>query len=105
MKAEELKLYNKYRNINYPNREFIYIGNYYKDYCFLFKYSNIKFSYLKNNGFDPDKIVKDLNLEVYFDKYGIKSIKGYSLNFYSKKSVEMYFKLDLKNKLKNIINR
>jgi hypothetical protein len=106
MKVEQLKLYNKYKHINNPDREFIYIGNDNDgDYWFLFKNSNhLSFSSLKDYGFNPSQIVKDLNLEI-INRYGEKCIKGYSWEIYSKKDIEKYFKPILKDKLKNIINR
>ena len=108
MKVKELKLYNKYKNINNPDKEYIYIGignngfywflNENEDY-------NLLFTYLKNNGFDPDKIIKDLNLETYTNIVGIKYIKGYNIFFYSKYDIKTYFKPILKDKINNILNR
>ena len=109
MDINNLKLYNKYKDINLPDREFIFIGYIYNIncYCFLIenKILNTPFSSLKNNGFDPDKIVKELNLEIYFNKNGFKYIKGYYLCFFTKQSVEKHFKPLLKDKLYNILNR
>mgnify|MGYP006935472574 CR=1 FL=1 len=111
MKVEELKLYNKYKNINIPNRELIYIGiskdSYY--YWFLFKSKNNELSIQQLNQYifdldKIDKIVNDLNLET-LTKYGNKYIKGYEWSFGSKEQIEKYIKPDLKNKLYNIINR
>jgi hypothetical protein len=108
MKVEDLKLYNKYKNINIPNRELIYIGiskdSYY--YWFLFKSKNNELSIQQLNQyiFDLDKIVNDLNLET-LTKYGNKYIKGYEMCFGSKEQIEKYIKTLLKNKLNNIINR
>ena len=107
MKVEQLKLYNKYKHINNPDKEFIYIGNDNdSDYWFLYKNSNhLSFSSLKDYGFNPSQIIKDLNLEICFNEYGNKFIKGYYYIFYSKVGVEEFFKPILKDKLKNIINR
>mgnify|MGYP007100077850 CR=1 FL=1 len=107
MKPEQLKLYNKYKNINYPTIEFIYIGITNNHYIFLYKNEiiNLSFSNLNVYGLNPDKIAKDLNLETFIDGYGIKSIKNYSWEIYTKESIEKYFKPHLKDKLKNIINR
>mgnify|MGYP006935472601 CR=1 FL=1 len=108
MKPEELKLYNKYKDINNPNRELIYVGiNNENYYSFLFKNENFNttFSYLKYFGLDPDKIVKDLNLETFINEDGNKYIKGYEWEFYVKKRIETYFKPHLKDKINNIINR
>ena len=108
MKVENLKLYNKYKNINYPTIELIYVvidnENY---YTFLYKNQDfdISFSYLKDYGLDLDKIVKDLNIETFINKNGNKLIKGYDVFFYSKEYIKKYLKLILKDKLKNIINR
>ena len=106
MKVEDLKLYNKYKNIYFSTIEFIYIGIDNKNkYWFLYKNEDciLKFSTLKR--FDPDKIVKDLKLKTYIDIYGKKYIEGYGYTFYSKKHIKQYFKPILKDKLKNIINR
>ena len=109
MKIKELKLYNKFKYINVSNKEFIYIGNGDNNYFYWFIYKNnnynISFSLLKRYGFDPDKIVKELNLETGFDVYGNKYIKGYCFTFYSKQQIEKYVKPLLKDKLNNIINR
>jgi hypothetical protein len=90
MKVEKLKLYNKYKNINYPDIEFIYIGiDKHKNYCFLFKTNkNLLFSILKSYGFDPDKIVTDLNLETFIKRGGDKCIKGYWVFYFSKEDIE-----------------
>ena len=108
MKVEKLKLYQKYKNINNPNKELIYIGNdQYNCYWFLYKNKNysVLFSVLEFRGLDPDKIVNDLSLETFIHKNGNKYIKGYDYAFYLKKSIENYFKPNLKDKLNNIINR
>ena len=108
MKVEELKLYNKYKNINNPDIELIYIGiNVYNRYCFLFKNENYKLSFLPliNHGLNPDKIVKDLNLEIGFFKNGHNYFKGYDIIWFSKKDIENYFKPHLKDKINNILNR
>jgi hypothetical protein len=108
MKVEDLKLYNKYKHINNSDREFIYIGfDKQNSYLFLYKdkNDNTQFSYIKYYGLNPDKIVKDLNLEIGFYKNGDKYIKGYKYIFYSKVGIESFFKPDLKDKLKNILNR
>ena len=107
MHINSLKPYNKYKHIDNPNIEYIYIGidsdNEY--YCFLYKSAvNLPFSYLKNRGLNPDKIVKDLNLEI-INEYGEKCIKGCYYLVYSKENVEEYLKPILKDKLNNIINR
>jgi len=109
MKVEELKLYNKYKDIEEPNRELIYIGNgNNKDYyCFLRKDEN-DYAYLlslNHNGLNPDKIINDLNLETFINEYGEKCIKGYSWFFYKKERIEKYVKPILKDKLNNILNR
>ena len=107
MKVEQLKLYNKYKDKDYPTIEFIYIGiNKIGYYCFLYKTeSNISFLSLERCGLDPDKIVKDLNLETYTNIVGIKYIKNYSWEIYTKVSIENYFKPHLKDKINNILNR
>ena len=91
MKAEELKLYNKYKHINYPNREYIYVGfDEQNSYCFLYKNKkyNTSFSTLKYRGLNPDKIVKDLNLEIIIDEYCEKHIKEYDYFWYKKEIIE-----------------
>jgi hypothetical protein len=105
MKAENLKLYNKYKHIN--NQESIYIGignNGF--YWFIYKNNNynISFSILKRYGFDPEQIVKDLNLETYNNGYG-GYIKEYEWFFFSKEYIETQLKPILKDKLNNILNR
>ena len=108
MDINKLKLYNKYKHINFPNMEFIYIGIDSEDlYWFLIKdkNSNTSFLMLKGYGFDPDKIVKDLNLEIGVYSNDDKYIKDYNWRLYSKKNIEIHFKPILKDKLKNIINR
>ena len=107
MKPEQLKLYNKYKDKDYPTIEFIYIG---VDtdgfYCFLYKTeSNISFASLEFYNFNPDKIVKDLNLETFINKNGNKFIRDYEWDFYSKESIEESFKPILKDKINNILNR
>jgi hypothetical protein len=95
MKAEQLKLYNKYTHINVSNKEFIYVGiDNENKYWFLFKneYYNSSFIFLKHYGFDPDKIVKDLNLETFIDENGKKCIKGYQLYPFKKERIETYLK-------------
>jgi hypothetical protein len=104
----ELKLYGKYKHINNPDKEFIYIGNDNdSDYWFLYKNENsiISFSSLKDYGFNPSQIIKDLNLEIIIDGSGNKYIKEYKYIFYSKQQIEINLKPLLKDKLKNIINR
>ena len=110
MKPEQLKLYNKYKNINNPNNtQFIYIGidnnNY---YCFLIKdekgNNRLSFFYLINHGFNPHKIINNLNLEIV-KKYGNKYITCYYLLSYSKEYIETNLKPILKDKLNNILNR
>ena len=108
MKVEQLKLYNKYKHIDNPNIEYIYVGiDNQNKYWFLYKSKdfNLWFSTLKDYGLDPDKIVKDLNLEICFNEYGEKYIKGYYFTFCTKEEFEIYFKPILKDKLNNIINR
>ena len=113
MKVEELKLYNKYKDIpDISNKEFIYIGvDNENDYCFLHKNKynddniDTPFSVLKHYGLNPDKIVKDLNLETFFDEDGYKYIKEYDIIWYQKEEIEKYLKSILKDKLNNIINR
>ena len=108
MKPEQLKLYNKYKNIIYPDIEYIYIGVD-KDgfYWFLYKVENVEslVSTLKHFALNPDKIIKDLNLKTFINKYGNKYIKGYDWEFYAQKQIETYFKPHLKDKINNIINR
>ena len=108
MKVEELKLYNKYKHIDNPDIEFIFIGiDDEGDYWFLYenKNYNILFSSLEFYNFDPDKIVKDLNLEIGVYNSGEKYIKDYGWEICSKHFVETNLKPILKDKLKNIINR
>ncbi len=106
MKAEELKLYNRYKNIIFPNIDLIYIGiDGHNWYWFLYKNDYLSVLDLINYGFDPDKIVKDLNLETFIDKNGGKYIKGYFWVNYSKEQIESYLKPILKDKLNKIINR
>jgi hypothetical protein len=108
MKVEELKLYNIYKDMDIPNREYIYIGiDFTDDHCFLYKHEdfNILFLLLKDYGLDPDKIAKDLNLEIFIDEFNYKYIKGCDFVSFSEEIVEIYFKPILKDKLKNIINR
>ena len=107
MKPEQLKLYSKYKDVRSPNREYIYIGIDNEDfYCFLYKTeSNISFASLERYGLDPDKIVKDLNLEIGFYSDGDKYIKDYDWQIYLKEHIEIHFKPILKDKLNNILNR
>jgi len=107
MKAEQLKLYNKYKDINHPNWEIFYIGiDKFNRYTFLRKMFNDKIAFitLKYNGFDPEQIAKDLNLEI-IDFYGNNFIISYTNDFYSKEHIEKYFQPNLKDKLNKIINR
>ena len=112
MKIEQLRLYNKYKDIDETNDidekniEYIYIGID-CDYFFLYKNENsiISYSLLDYYGFDPNKIIKNLNLETGFYADGNKYITGYDLDFFTKQSVEKYFKPILKDKLNNILNR
>ena len=108
MNLNKLKLYNKYKNINFPNKELIYIGvDNENDYWFLYKYENTNayFSTLKYNGFDTDKIAKELNLEIFIDRCDDKYFNGYYFGWYKKEYIEINLKPILKNKLNNIINR
>jgi hypothetical protein len=94
MKIEQLKLYNKYRNVNYPDIELIYIGiDNENQYWFLTKKKNynIPFSDLTFFNLNPDKIVKGLNLETGINYNGEKYIKYYYWIAYSKERVENYF--------------
>ena len=107
MKVEDLKLYNKYKDIREPNRILIYIGiDHEDDYIFLYKNENVEITCLtlKLLGFNPDKIAEDLNLEI-IDGSGNKYIKKIIWTHHTKKSIEQYVKPLLKDKLKNIINR
>ena len=108
MKVEQLKLYNKYKDIDKPDKEFIFIGIVNEDYyCFLYKYENYNslFSRLRRYILDPDKIVKDLNLETGVYSDGNKYIKGYDWICYSKENIEIFLKPLLKDKINNILNR
>ena len=108
MRIKKLKLYNKYKDIRYPNTEYIYIGIDKDDeYWFLYKNNNynLSFSFLKDYILDPNKIVKELNLEIGFYSDGDKYIKDYDWQIYLKEHIEIHFKPILKDKLKNIINR
>jgi hypothetical protein len=108
MDLNNLKLYNKYKYINNPDKELIYIGiDDEGDYWFLFKGKNHKvpFYLLKKYGFDPDTIVEDLNLEIFIDRSDDKYFNGYYFGWYKKEDIEIYFKPILKDKLNNIINR
>jgi hypothetical protein len=113
MKAEELKLYGKYKNTNiykntsFPDIEHIFIGtDKHNWYWFLFKENkDTKLSRLKYVGLDPDKIVKDLNLETFINENGEECIKGYYRCCVGENYLELYFKPILKDKLKNIIKR
>jgi hypothetical protein len=94
-KVEDLKLYGKYKNPNKSSREYIFIGiDKDGDYQFLTEGGNlyVLFSHLKYYGFNPDKIVKDLNLETFINEDGEKCIKGYYYAYYSKGHVENYLK-------------
>ena len=94
MKVEELKLYNKYKHIDNPNIEYIYIGidsdnEYYwfiyKDECDLF------FHTLELYGFNPHKIVNDLNLETYNDEeYNLLIIDHFYEFFNSEDILKLY---------------
>ena len=108
MKIKELKLYNKYKDKNYPEIELIYIGiDNENDYWFLYKHKdyNLSLARLKLYGLDPDKIVKKLNLDIVIDVNGYKCIEGYNVLWYKKEDIEINFKPILKDKLKNILNR
>ena len=108
MKVEELKLYNKYKDINNPDIEYIYIGiDNENEYWFLYKEEklDLPFLYLEDYGLDIDKIINDLNLEIYVNIYGDKYIKEYDYFWYKKEKIEKYLKPHLKDKLDNIINR
>jgi hypothetical protein len=110
MDINNLKLYNKYKDINNPNTEFIYIGiDNEGDYWFLYKTENANantyFAKLKYNGLDPDKIVKELNLETFIYGDSFKFIKGYDYTYCSKEYIEINLKPLLKDKLNNILNR
>ena len=103
MKVEDLKLYNKYKDINNPDIEFIYIGidNEVNDYDYWFLYKEEKldlpFLYLEEYGLDIDKIINDLNLETINNKYGEKCIKGCHFICSSKEYIEEYLKPLLKD--------
>jgi hypothetical protein len=100
MKVEDLKLYGKYKDISDPNRKFIYIGVDNEGfYWFLLKYesSNTSFSFLKDYGLDPDKIVKHLNLETFIDEEGREFIKGYDRYYFITGYVEKYLEPLSKN--------
>ena len=100
MKIEELKLYNKYRDIDYSNREYIYIGIDERDksYVFLIEndYSINNLYYLCDNwGLDYNEIINNIPKNKNYDrKY-----------FYSKEEIEKYLKPILKDKINNILNR
>ena len=109
MKIKELKLYNKYYDVNEPNIELFYIGVDQRDGDFIFLYkkqnNKIHFNLLKHNNFELDKITNNLNLEIGFYKTGDKYIKDYDIFYYSEDSVEEHLKLCLKDKLNNILYR
>ena len=108
MKIKDLKLYDKYKKINNSDTGYIFIGvDDENDYWFLFKDKDYdsSFSLLKRLGLNPDKIVKDLNLETCVYNSGDKYIKGYCFTFFSKNRVEIFLKPILKDKLNNILNR
>jgi hypothetical protein len=102
MKAEELKLYNKYSRKEY-DEEFIYIGMVEQDYYFLTK-NNVGSNVIEYKhtiislGFNYDLIeekVKKLNY----------CIEDLYIGYDNIDSVERYFKPILKDKLNNILNR
>jgi hypothetical protein len=107
MKPEDLKLYNKYRDIREPNIEYIYIGiDNTNNYCFLFKSENCatRQSTLKRLGFNIDKIIKNLNLETFINFNHVRYIEKYDWATFKKNEIN-FFKPHLKDKLYNILNR
>jgi hypothetical protein len=94
MKVKDLKLYGKYKDIRFPNREYIYIGISNRDeYWFLYKNEgdNTTSLTLIYYGFNPKQIVKNLNLETFIN-YNGKYIKDYDRNYLSKEEIEKYIK-------------
>ena len=113
MKAEELKMGNKYKFPKLKNN-FIYIG-YNQDeenYIFLFQvnkskydnYEDLRVSKLKRCNIDTNQIIKKLKLEKYIDIDGFEKIRDYDYIEFSKKTISQVKPL-LKDKLNNIINR
>jgi hypothetical protein len=104
MKLEELKIYNRYKHINIPNEEFIYIGfNKLNNLCFFLIPKNTEYGNAQINvisealNLDVKQVLSKLNFKhnnYYFEEY-IWHIT-YDIN---------KFKPILKDKLKNILNR
>jgi hypothetical protein len=95
MKVEDLELYGTYKNTRNLKKELIYIGignNGFYFFIYKNENANASFLYLKYFGLNPDKIVNELNLEIYFNKNGDKFIKGYDWISYSKEYIEIYLK-------------
>ena len=117
MKTKDLKLYNEYLVLN-PNPFYFYKQPAYfigisnkKQYCFLYIIKNKNrqalFYNLSLRGFDPNKIVKELNLQEFvgINNLDYQTIFEHKLFEHSEDFVKKYIFLDLKDKLNNIINR
>jgi len=105
MKPEELKLFNKYKHINIPDKELIYIGIDKRDGDHIFLYKSDSINYEDLNGFKyhcefweftnelyQTLIVKINNIEIYYHYYS---------NNYRLREIKPF----LRRKLKNIMNR
>ena len=103
MKPEKFILYNKYKNINFPNKEFIYIG---------YNKKNKEYWFLSNNNHEGRfallRVIEelDLNLKEVLFKLNFEYNNDFFQNHYwlSFKDVNN-FKPLLNDKLKNILNR
>jgi len=102
MKPEQLKIYNIYKNINFPNKEFIYIGYNKKNKDYWFLSSNYGDEYALLCVIEE----LDLNLKEVLSKLNFEHNNDFFQNHYwlSFKDVNN-FKPLLKDKLKNILNR
>ena len=102
MKPEKLKLYNKYKFINDPDRELIYVGIDKRDGDHIFLYKS-------NNNYENLN-----NFKYYCNCWGftnyqtlivnINNIENYYHMYFNYNNIK-YIKPCLKFKLKNIMNR
>ena len=104
MKPEQLKLYNKYYDVNEPNIELTYIGIDKRDgdHIFLYKTDN---GYTSLDSFKEYYCgVWGLNYDEINNNFNLKNIKMIYHGYY--KPYNLYIiKPCLKDKLKNIVNR
>ena len=108
MKPEKFILYNKYKHIDYPNKELIFVAfdktDSRKPCMFLFKDESDEVYSLSKSWNIDFSFLEDLNIPILREDVSYITISGYSYIWPLASSLKD-FKPILKDKLKNILKR